>query len=141
MLQYLKLFLVLAAIALQGCYNTHVNTRATPLPEEHSDRQMFTLWGMVPLSDPAGHQCPNGLASAKSKLSAVDWVIDAGVGIVAAGVALGTCQGDASTCANRATSVGTLATGLFGTRTVTYHCAAPPPVATGMADAVPEVEQ
>ncbi len=133
MFKYLKLTLVLAAIALQGCYATHVNTRATALPEEHSDRQLFMLWGLAPLSDPAGAQCPNGVASVKSKLSAVDILIDAGVGVVAAGVALGTCQDTPAACANRATSLGTLATGLFGTRTVIYHCAAGP--ATAMAEA------
>ncbi len=132
------LTILLAVVACQGCYATHINTTATPEPEELSHRQAFALWGTVALSDPTGGQCPNGLASAHSSLSPLDILIDAGVGIVAAGIVLGTCKDDAATCSSRSASAGTLATGLFGTRTVTFHCAAgpliaPPPVTTPAA--------
>lgn len=121
-LRCVALAAVLAPLA--GCYATRAEvTRANQsyLPREEA-RQWFGLNGLVPLSDPAGRQCPVGLARVEAQQSPVDLAI--GVGLSLAGAVLG-----AAACSSDPTAaVGCGYLGFFslpyllGSRTVTWSC-------------------
>src|SRR5687767_10680281 len=67
--------LPLVTLLLCGCYTTKVYTPAAAQGPEASDRQWFTIGGLVPLSEPTGQECPGGLSKAESKLGGVDILI------------------------------------------------------------------
>jgi hypothetical protein len=132
-----------------ACYTTKVVTGLEPDSRAYvrTDRQWFTLGGLVPLSEPAGRECAYGLSSAQSELGGVDILIN--VGLVVGGALLGsaTCNGDDDAArASCAVSVATLVPFMLGTRTVEYFCAAAPapnwaPTAPGRAPPPPPAPQ
>jgi hypothetical protein len=133
-----RLGTVVAVVAVMtsqvGCYTTKVVSQARPDGPSYSDRQWFTIGGLVPLSSPAGRECENGLAMAESRLSGTDWLINVGLGLAGGLVGAAACSSGpntdpllalaaSSTCA----TVGSgLATFLLGSRTVEYTCAEGP---------------
>lgn len=126
-----------AVLASQaGCYTTKVVSQARPAGPEYSDRQWFTLGGLVPLSGPAGRECEDGLATAESKLSGTDWLINVGLSIAGGLVGGAVCGAGAASSTNGdaaaasaiggsicATGFATLVPFLIGSRTVNYTCA------------------
>lgn len=72
-----KWFVVLALLMVGqvGCYTTRVVVPNTVPGPERSDRQWFTLAGLVRISGDEEASCPNGLAQAESQESATDIVI------------------------------------------------------------------
>ena len=61
-----------ASLLLSGCYTTRVETR-TPVSGVYDDRQWFLLWGAVRVSDPAGKECPDGVAFADSEIGVLEY--------------------------------------------------------------------
>jgi|GEM_PF-1835238 len=110
-----------------GCYHTKIVTDQRAEGREYSDRQWFTIAGLVPLSSPAGRECRNGLARAESRMSGTDWLIGVGLGLAGGLVGAAACNGGSDaqqySCM---TSGASLATFLLGSRTVEYRCAAGP---------------
>ncbi|MCY1040158.1 hypothetical protein OV208_02405 [Corallococcus sp. bb12-1] len=122
--------LSMAALMLgqTGCYRTHITTNLRPEQgPHHEDRQWFTAAGLVPLSKPPGSECQNGVAWAQSRVTPLDFFIQAG--LVAAGALVGgaVCSGsnvsddEANSCVGYGVMLPLL---LVGTRTVAYACAA-----------------
>ncbi|MET0404936.1 MAG: hypothetical protein ABW123_21145 [Cystobacter sp.] len=113
-----------------GCYTTKVISQARPSGPEYSDRQWFTIGGLVPLSPPAGRECEDGLAAVESKLAGTDWLINVGLGLAGGIVGSLACgNGNVSpeealfaktTCSSAGA---TLVPFLFSSRTVSYSCA------------------
>lgn len=125
------LALGLAVALTSGCYTTKVYSGKASEGPQRDTRQWFLINGLAPLSPPAGQECEHGLATAESSEGAVDILI--GVGLSVAGAAIGAlaCGGTqsdpltgAAASSFCATSGATLLPWLFGTRTVTYTCAA-----------------
>ncbi|QRK11423.1 hypothetical protein JQX13_15910 [Archangium violaceum] len=118
---------IVAAVAVMAsqaaCYNTRVVSGRVPAGPEYTDRQWFTVAGLANLSGPAGRECPNGLASVESRMSATDWLINAGLG-VAGGIAGSlACGGaDAEARAYCASAGAALVPFLLSSRTVEYIC-------------------
>lgn len=129
-----RLGTVVAVVAVMtsqvGCYTTKVVSQARADGPAYTDRQWFTIGGLVPLSGPAGRECENGLSAVESKLSGTDWLINAGLGI-AGGIVGGLACGNSSSdpYLNTAASVScgaafsTLLPFLISSRTVEYSCA------------------
>lgn len=117
---------VLCALLLSGCYTTKVYTPAPAHGPELQDRQWFTIGGLVPLSDPTGEQCTDGVSRAESKLAVVDVLINVGLAVAGsvAGIALcsGESQGDRNTCGSAGAA---LVPFLIGSRTTQFTCAGP----------------
>jgi hypothetical protein len=112
----------LLALLLSGCYTTKVYTPAPAHGPELQDRQWFTIGGLVPLSDPAGQECPGGVARAESKLAFVDVLINVGLAVaggVAGAVICSKSDGDRSACGSAGAG---LVPFLFASRTVQYTC-------------------
>jgi hypothetical protein len=111
-----------------ACYTTKIVTNRQPESRaySHTDRQWFTIGGLVPLSGPAGRECEHGLSYAESQMSGVDILINIGMTVGGALVGAAACGGDETRSASCATSFATLAPFLLGTRTVEYTCAAAP---------------
>lgn len=123
------LFLCLGCISLlgAGCYRTVVSSPgAISVGPEHTQRQWFTVGGLVPLSETAGTECGEaGLAYAESQMGITDVVINVGLGV--AGGLLGGISCDASAepeiyaaCVQGAAAMLPF---LFSARTVKYACA------------------
>jgi hypothetical protein len=113
-------------VALQlaaGCYRTTIRTGRPGDGAVHSDRQWFTLAGLVRLSDPDGGECAGGLARADSRYSFTDVLIN--FGLFTAGYLGGSlaCRGDEGDEAACAAASSTLVPLLIGSRTVDYECA------------------
>lgn len=115
----------------QGCYKTVVRSGAQAAGPTHDDRQWFTLFGLVGLSDPAGQECgPEGLAYAESEMGGMDILINIGIALAGAAVGAAVCDsedadGDTTTDALCVNSYATIAPLLLSTRTVRYACVAP----------------
>jgi hypothetical protein len=121
----------LAVALTSGCYTTKVYSGKAPEGPQHEARQWFLINGLAPLSPPAGQECQNGVSTAETSAGAVDILIS--VGLAAAGGAIGALacgsgQQDPLTGATAGTACAltgsSLLPWLFGTRTVTYTCAA-----------------
>lgn len=122
---------LVAASTMSACYTTKINTQVGGVPTgpEFEKRQWFTLAGLVPLSGETGHECAGGVATATSRQSATDILIDIGLSLAGFLVA-----GSACTLPDNPTSdevaaytvctsfVGGLPPLLLGSRTVTYRC-------------------
>jgi hypothetical protein len=115
-------------VLVSGCYTTKVVAQqATPGPQ-YDDRQWFTIAGLVPLSSPAGQQCPGGLATAESQFSVVDFLINVGLSVgggVVGALACGDPTDPVNDTAARAgcASIGSsLVPFLIASRTVSYTC-------------------
>ena len=98
---------VVAVVAFAGgCYTTKVAAPQSVPGPHYEDRQWFTIGGLVPLSPPAGQQCPSGLAMVESQFSAVDVLIYLGLAVAGGlGGAVACSSGDATAQASCA-SVG-----------------------------------
>ncbi|WP_148273368.1 hypothetical protein [Stigmatella aurantiaca] len=141
-----------------GCYHTSIVTDRTPESRSYSDRQWFTIAGLVPLSSPAGRECRDGLARAESEMSGADWLINIGLGVVGAVAGAAICRDESnSRQTSCATSGAAVMSFLLGSRTVEYSCArgsgedsapqgyapsspqssAPPPVAAPQSEPAP----
>jgi hypothetical protein len=129
-----RLGTVVAVVAVMtsqvGCYTTKVVSQARPDGPAYTDRQWFTIGGLVPLSGPAGRECENGLSAVESKMSGTDWLINAGLGIaggIVGGLACGGATNDPNVnfVASASCSLGfsTLVPFLISSRTVEYSCA------------------
>jgi hypothetical protein len=115
---------VLLTLLLSGCYTTKVYTPAAAVGPEHRDRQWFTLGGLVSLSDPAGQQCPGGVARAESELAVVDILINVGLAVVGGVAGVAACSNESEGDRRACGSVGAgLVPFLFASRTVQYSCA------------------
>jgi len=119
------------ALSQTGCYATRVMSGRPAGGPEVTERQWFLIGGLAPLSGPAGRECTNGVAWVESKQGAVDILISIALGAggaLAGGLACASNTGDSNVDAavrSSCASVGSgLLTGLLGTRTVTYACAA-----------------
>jgi hypothetical protein len=132
-----RLGAVIAAAAIlssqAGCYTTKVVSQVRPEGPSYSDRQWFTLGGLVPLSGAAGRECQNGLSTVESRMSATDWLINVGLGVaggLVGGFACAQGSTDPEVLAVASTSCGaafsTLVPFLIGSRTVEYTCAEGP---------------
>ena len=118
---------VLVVVLLQGCF---AGRFTTPTPREYaSEQQMqwFTLGGLVPLSDPAGGECSDGIRKAEVAVGPVDFLITLSIGLLGAGVGYAICSqpsamGPATPipCAGVGAGLSQL---LIGSRTVEYQCA------------------
>lgn len=136
-------------VSQAACYTTKIVTDREPDTRAYvnTDRQWFTIGGLVPLSGPAGRECEHGLSYAQSEMGGVDILINIGLGVAGAILGGATCNSDdASARATCATSVATLVPFLLGTRTVEYACAAAPapnwaPTAPGRAAPPPPAPQ
>jgi len=119
-----------------GCYHTSIVTDRAPGGREYSDRQWFTIAGLVPLSSPAGGECPNGLARAESELSGTDWLINIGLGVAGAFAGAAICKDESDERVSSCAATGaTLIPFLLGSRTVKYTCV---PEARGQQDFMPQ---
>ena len=130
-----RLGTVVAVVAVMtsqvGCYTTKVVSQARPSGPAYTDRQWFTIGGLVPLSGPAGRECENGLSTVESKLSGTDWLINVGLGLAGGIVGGLACGGGANTdpvaaavaSSSCAAAFGTLVPFMIGSRTVEYTCA------------------
>ncbi|MDC0707234.1 hypothetical protein POL68_02010 [Stigmatella sp. ncwal1] len=119
---------VAAAVAMlasqAGCYHTSIVTDRAPESRQYSDRQWFTIAGVVPLSSPAGRECRNGLARAESEMSGADWLINIGLGVAGAVAGAAICRNESdSRQTSCATSGAAVMSFLLGSRTVEYTCA------------------
>lgn len=135
-----RLGTLLVAIAvlpsLTGCFATRAVSQARDEGPAYSDRQWFTLGGLVPLSPPAGRDCMYGFSTVDSRMSGTDWLINAGLGLaggIVGGVACGGLAGGNSdplaglaVSASCATAFSAAVPFLIGSRTVTYTCAEGP---------------
>ena len=120
---YLAVLLGAAAMVVSGCHTTKVYTPgATTSMPQHTQRQWFTVAGLVPLSDSAGQECQNGIRSSESEMSDIDILINVGLSI--AGTLVGSAVCDPSTASYSActSSVATLTPFLISSRTVRYTC-------------------
>lgn len=117
--------LVAVCLGTTGCYTTVIDTRATALPEEHFDRQWFLFAGLLPVSSPAGDECKQGVAIAKSKYGVGDFFINLGITAAASIGYAATCNEVNGACLTTASSIGSLASWIVNTRSVTYQCRAP----------------
>ncbi|ATB44352.1 hypothetical protein CYFUS_009839 [Cystobacter fuscus] len=128
-----RLGTVVAVVAVMtsqvGCYTTKVVSQARPDGPAYTDRQWFTIGGLVPLSGPAGRECES-LSTVESKLSGTDWLINAGLGIAGGIVGGLVCGGSSNdpylnTLASASCAAGfsTLVPFLISSRTVEYTCA------------------
>jgi len=123
-----------------SCYRTVVRPPGAVEGAVKSDRQLFTLGGLVPLSNPAGLECgQNGLAWAESQMDVTDVLIYLGLTVGGALLGGATCPGknggtdeDAKKFASCVSGFGLLVPIIISTRTVTYSCngTAPPPLPT-----------
>lgn len=113
--------LVLPAVA--GCYTTRVDTLNAGRGPTYSDRQWFTIGGLVPLSGAAGRECPDGAASVRSEMAVTDWLIAAGLSIAGGLVGGAVCEGtDDSARAACVSGFSTFVPFLLASRTVRYRC-------------------
>ncbi len=127
--------LLLLGALLSSCFATQLQTgQERAYSEIHSDRQWFTLAGLVQLSEPAGSECSKGASYAKSSQSVTDVLI--GIGLAVAGrLAAGTVctlpasatDSDLTTYALCTGAVSGLVPFLVGSRTVEYQCGAENP--------------
>jgi len=119
-----KLIALALLVALAGCYKTKIQAGAPSAGPVYGDRQWFLIAGLVPLSDPAGSECPNGLSYAESKLGVMDVIIEIGTRIVGGVVGASVCdsEGDATAYGTCVSGAANLAGILIGTRTVEYQC-------------------
>jgi hypothetical protein len=115
----IAIFALAGSLAASGCFTTRIGTEDLAR-ERYEHRQWFTVFGLVPVTEPAGEECPNGLSYAESSYDATDFLIDLGVGVIAGIVASQECSGtDPTTCAVVA---GGVASAVIGARTVAYQC-------------------
>ena len=125
---YLIVLLAAAAMVVSGCHTTQVYSQgATNAIPQYSERQWFTVAGLVPLSDPAGRECQSGISSVESEMSGLDILIN--VGLSVAGSLYGASMCDESNAANYNSCVSTfstLAPFLVSSRTVNYTCVGSP---------------
>ncbi len=131
----MALLLLAMAASIAGCHTTKVYSgRMKGAEPEQSGMQLFTIGGLVPLSDPDGGSCEHGLAWSESQMAPLDVVINLGmaVGGYAAGYSL--CdEGDKAVCGS---SMATIAPILFSTRTARWACAAAPALPAASTDPV-----
>jgi hypothetical protein len=117
---------VLCALLLSGCYTTKVYTPAPASGPEFQDRQWFTVGGLVPLSDPTGQQCTEGVSKAESKLAVVDVLIDIGLAVAGGVAGIAICNGEKQADRNACGSAGAaLVPFLIASRTTQFTCARP----------------
>jgi len=115
-------------IAMTGCFTTSVYTPgAVPAGPEYSDRQWFTLGGLVTLSDPAGLECKQ-IAYSESEHGLLDMILSVGVSIVGGAIGAGMCADQPEGGVGCAFIGGWMAPALLESRTVRYRCAAAPAV-------------
>ncbi|MBN8230904.1 hypothetical protein JYK02_25635 [Corallococcus macrosporus] len=109
-----------------GCFRTNIVTNLRPEPKVHEDRQWFTVAGLVPVSQPPGSECKNGIAWAQSRVTPGDFFIQAGLIVAGALVGSAVCAGSNRTDEERGNcaAIGMLVpAALVGSRTVAYSCA------------------
>lgn len=123
-----KLPHLLTLLLLSGCFTTRV---ASPgfsfdtVPESavHTDRQWFTLDGLVKLSHPAGNECPHGMVAVESGLAGTDILINLGLSLLGGTLTYAACDSnDTSARLSCAATGASLAPFLLGSRTVRYVC-------------------
>ncbi|MFO0749618.1 MAG: hypothetical protein U1F43_28700 [Myxococcota bacterium] len=117
---------------LAGCFSTRFTSGAAPAGPVRDDGQWFTLWGAVPLSDPAAGECRDGIAWAHSELGVTDILVDVGLAVgggIIGGVLCplpdGPSAGEAREYGGCVSGFSTLVPMLLTRRTVRYQCAAP----------------
>ena len=114
----------LVVLLSTGCYTTKVYSARPAASWKRSDRQWFTVGGLVDLSDPAGQECSDGLAYAESRLAVMDWLINGALFLGGAVVGSSICNADdRDERAACVTGTAGLATFLLSSRTVSYTCA------------------
>ena len=124
----------LVSVLLAGCYTTKVYTPLPPTGPEFSDRQWYTIGGLVSLSDPTGFQCPGGLSRAESEFAGVDILINIGLAVVGGIAGAVACSGeDEAQQSSCATAGATLVPFFVASRTVRYACAGAAGPAAGPA--------
>jgi len=139
-MRWSTLAVALVLASQTACYTTKIVTDRAPdtRSRSHTDRQWFTIGGLVPLSEAAGRECEHGLASAESQLSGTDILIN--IGLAVAGGLVGSAACSDESTENRASCVTlgtTLVPFLIGSRTVEYSCAAAPSGGPAWAPANP----
>ena len=111
------------AMVVSGCHTTKVYTPgATSSTPWHDQRQWFTVAGLVPLSDPAGQECRNGIHSSESEMSDVDILINVGLSLAGAYFAPAVCDASNASYTACTSSIATLVPFLVSSRTVRYTC-------------------
>lgn len=116
---------ILVLFTLSGCYATRAVSAKPAVLAPVEQRQWFTVAGFIPLSDPAGRECSNGLAKVDSRMSGTDVAINVGLAIAGSIAGTSMCRADGSATAYSAcvSSYSTLVPFLFSSRTVEYTCA------------------
>lgn len=123
----------LAICLLGGCFTTQIQTgEPRSFAPIASDRQWFTLGGLIQLSGAAGQECEKGVSWAESGQKATDVLITIGMTVAGALIAGAVCElpEDASEDekATHALCQGGIAGSLplvIATRTIEYQCAGP----------------
>ena len=121
------LLLAVCVLTATGCYTTHTVFPGAPgaiLGPERTERQWFTIAGLVNLSSPTEVNCPNGLAVVDSEQSFVDGLISVGLSVGGMLLASAACTegADPATCSGAMSAGSTLPPLLLGSRTVRYRC-------------------
>lgn len=114
-----KILLAVALIWATGCHNITVASTADQRPQrEHKERAIYTLNGLIPLSD-VGEKCKESkLQKVESEYGAVDILISVGMGFASGLLAGGVCETQGCFLA-----LTTLGPWIVSTRSVTYECA------------------
>lgn len=118
----------LSALLLGGCYTTAVGNPHAP-GRSYDDRQWFTLFGLVQLSDEAGRECAQGVAYVESKQAASDVGITIGLWFASALVGAAVCElpdnptgEEAANYSSCVSAMTTLGPAMLASRTVEYRC-------------------
>lgn len=121
----------LLGLSLSGCFTTQVQSgQQRTFAPVSTDRQWFTLGGLVQLSDAAGQECRSGLSYVESGYSGTDVLIGIGAAVLGNLAASAMCtlpddptDGDISTYALCSGAFSGLLPFMVGSRTVEYQCA------------------
>jgi len=139
-MRWSTLAVALVLASQTACYTTKIVTDRAPdtRSRSYSDRQWFTIGGLVPLSGEAGRECEHGLSWAESQLSGTDILISIGLTVAGGLVGSAACSDKDDTGRAQCITLGTtLVPFLIGSRTVEYSCAAGPTGGPAWAPAPP----
>ena len=120
------LIVVASQILVAGCFTTRVQVQGVQPSKEYTDRQWFTVGGLVRISDAEETTCPaGGLAYSESQISVPDFFIGLGIALLGGITSVAICHDQSREAQINCISAGsTVATFLLGTRTVHYACRA-----------------
>ncbi len=118
---------LLLTISSGACHKVEFNTVGDFKHKRlHKERQVFTLFGLKPITKPLSSKCRHGLGYAKVETTLVDvfsTVILGAISGFSASFMLNTCSNVASPgCLAKTVGMSSLILGAVSTRTVSYRC-------------------